>query len=104
MNIKSNTSFETVRSRAEHNGENEVGAKDGGLFLVKTSLIVTGVLLVCAIGGGIVLVKVVKRRRNKSKTPEYCDVYAPSTSYVRLPSYEEVGSGSSYISVHSSQV
>ena len=50
------------------------------------------------------------------KTPEYCDVYAPSASYVSDHLYEEVGSGPthdtvetyadvgkrpSYISVHS---
>ena len=45
-----------------------------------TTLIVIGVLLVCAIGGGLILVKVVKRLRKRPKTPEYCDVYAPSAS------------------------
>ena len=101
MNNKSNTCFETIRSRTEHNGENEVGAKDGRLSVVTTALIVPGVLLVCAVGGGIILVNVMKRRRNKSKTPEYCDVYAPRASYVSVPSYEEIGSGACYVSVQS---
>jgi hypothetical protein len=88
INNKSNTFFETVRSRTEHKEENEVCAKAGGLSVVTTTLIVTGVLLVCAIGGGIVLVKVVKRRRKKSKRPEYCGVYAPRASYISVQSYE----------------
>jgi hypothetical protein len=46
-------------------------------------------------------VKVVKRRRNKQKTPEYCDVYAPRASYVSINSYAEVGAGPSYVSVQS---
>jgi len=41
------------------------------------SLIVNGVLLVCAIGGGLIFAKVVKRLRKRPKTPKYCDVYAP---------------------------
>jgi hypothetical protein len=64
--------------------------KVGGPSVVTTALIVTGVLLVCAIGGGIMLVKVVKRCRNKQKTPEYCDVYAPRASFVSVHSYAEV--------------
>jgi len=36
---------------------------------VTTTLIVIGVLLVCAIGGGLILVKVVKRLRKRPKTP-----------------------------------
>ena len=53
----------------------------------------TGALLVCAIGGGIILAIMVKRLRNKLKTPEYCDVYIPRASYVSINSYEEVSSG-----------
>jgi hypothetical protein len=58
---------------------------------------VTGVLLICAIGGGLILVKVVKRRRNKQKTPEYCDVYAPRTSHISLHLYEEVAGWPSHV-------
>jgi hypothetical protein len=71
----------------------------GGPSVVTTTLIVTGVLLVCAIGGGLILTKVVKRRRNRPKTPEYCDVYAPRASYVSVHSYAEVGEGSSNVTV-----
>jgi hypothetical protein len=62
---------------------------------------VTGVLLGCAVGGGLILVKVVKRRRNRQKTPEYCDVYASRASYVSVHLYEEVGAGSSNVTVES---
>jgi hypothetical protein len=68
-----------------------------GPFVFKTTLIVTGVLLICAIGGGLILVKVVKRRRNKEKTSEYCDVYAHRTSHISLHSYEEVAEGQSHV-------
>jgi hypothetical protein len=51
---------------------------------------VTGVLLVCAYGGGLNLAKVVKRRRNRKETPEYCDVYAPRASYVSVNLYAEI--------------
>jgi len=101
MNYKSNTSIENVSSSTENEDENEVGAKAGGLSVVTTTLIVTGVLLVCAIGGGTFLVKLVKRRRNKQKTPEYCDVYAPRASYVSVEPYADVGKRPSYISVQS---
>jgi len=55
-----------------------------GPSVVTITVIVTGVLLICAIGGGLNLLKVVKRRRNKQKTSEYCDVYAPRTSHISL--------------------
>ena len=73
----------------------------GGPSVVTITLIVTGVLLVCAIGGGIILGIVVKRRRNRRKTPEYCDVYAPRASYVSIHTYAEIGEGPSYVSVQS---
>jgi hypothetical protein len=72
-----------------------------GPSVVTTTLIVTGVLLVCAIGGGLILAKVVKRLRKRQKTPEYCDVYAPRVSYISFHSYAEVNSVSSYVSVQS---
>jgi hypothetical protein len=71
----------------------------GGPSVVTTTLIVTGVLLGCAIVGGIILVHVVKGRRNKPKMPEYCFVYAHSASYVSIPSYAEVGEGPSDVPV-----
>jgi hypothetical protein len=95
MNCKSNTTLETVSSSTEHKDENEVSVNVGSPSVVTTSLIVTGVLLVCAVGGGIILVKVVKRRRNKPQTPEYCDVYAPRASYVSVEPYAVVGEGTS---------
>jgi len=60
--------------------------------VVKITLIVIGVLLVCAIVGGFILAK---RLRKRQKTPDYCDVYAPRASNISLHSYEEVGVGPS---------
>jgi hypothetical protein len=81
-----------------------------GRYAVTTPLIVVGVLLICAICGGLVLDKLVKRMKDKQKTPEYCDVYAPISlhsyaevgagpSHVTDPSYADVGKRSSYITV-----
>jgi hypothetical protein len=58
---------------------------------------VTGVLLFCAIVGGLILAMFVKRRRNRQKTPEYCDVYARSASQISLHLYAEVGTGPSHV-------
>jgi hypothetical protein len=58
---------------------------------------VTGVLLVCAIGGGLILAKLMKILRKRQKTPEYCDVYAPRASYVSVHSYAEVVVGPSHV-------
>jgi hypothetical protein len=69
----------------------------GGPSVVTTALIVTGVLLVCAIGGGLIVAKMVKRRWNKPKTPEYCEFYAPRASYGSGHSYADIGAGSSQI-------
>jgi hypothetical protein len=71
----------------------------GGLSVLTTALIVTGVLVVCVIVGGLVLAKVVKKRKNLRNTPEYCDIYVPSASYNSGQLYEEVGSGQSCSSV-----
>ena len=98
MNYTSSRSSEAVSPSTEHKNESEASAKDGGPSIVTTTLIVTGVVLVCAIGSGIVLVRVVKGRRNRPKTPDYCDVYPPSESHVSLHSYAEVGAVSSYVS------
>ena len=73
----------------------------GGPSVVTITLILIGVLLVCAIDGGIILVIVVKRRRNKPKTPEYCDVHASRASYVSIHSNAEIGARPSYVAVQS---
>ena len=73
----------------------------GGPSAVTTTLIVTGVLLIFAIGGGLILAIVVKGRRIKRKTPEYCDVLPPSASHISVHSYAEVGAGSSHVTVKS---
>jgi hypothetical protein len=99
MNLKSNTSSEAVSPRTGRTDESEVSMQRGGPSVVTTTLIVTGVLLGCAIVGGIILVPVVKRRRNKLKMQEYCDVYASRVSYVSIPSYSEVGEGPYDVSV-----
>ena len=89
MNKKSNISSEPVSPRTGGKEESGVNTENEGPSKVTTILIVTGVLLVCAIGGGLILAKVVKRR-NREETPEYCDVYAPRASYVSVHSYAEI--------------
>jgi hypothetical protein len=100
MNYISNTNSEAVSPNAGYKEESEVSTKVGGPSAVTTALIVTAVLLVCAICGGLILTKVVKRCKNKPTTPEYDDVYAPRASDVSIHSYAEVGAGPSYITVH----
>jgi hypothetical protein len=95
------TSPETVSPSAESKEENAESTQNGGPSVLTISLIVTGVLLVCAIGGGIIVVKVAKKLRNIPNSPEYCDVYAPRVSYVSVHSYADVDSGPSSVSVHS---
>jgi Leucine-rich repeat (LRR) protein len=79
----------------ERKEESEVSKPSGSPFILTITLIVSGVVLVCAIGGGVILVKVVKKRRNKPNNPEYeyDDVYVPRASYISVHSYEEVGPG-----------
>jgi hypothetical protein len=101
MNYKSNTRSESVSPSTGCKEESEVSVKIGGPFVVTTILIVTGLLLVCAVGGGIVLGKVVRMRRNRRKTIECCDVYAPRVTYISVQSYAEVGSWPSYTTVQS---
>jgi hypothetical protein len=62
---------------------------------------VIGVLLICAIVGGLILARVLKGRRNKPKTLDYCDVYAPTASHISLYSYAEVGAGPSQVTFQS---
>lgn len=47
------------------------------------------------------MAKIVKRLRNRPKTREYRDVYAPRAKYVSIQSYADVGLESSYASVES---
>jgi hypothetical protein len=84
MKKESNTSSESLSPRTGRKEESGVHTNNGGPSVVTTTLIVTGVLLVCGIGGGLILAKVMKRRRNRPKTPEYCDIYAPRASYVSV--------------------
>jgi len=100
-NYKSNKNSEAVSPSTGYKVESEVSAKVGGPSLVTTTLVVMGVLLLCAIGGCLILAKVEKRLRKREKTPEYCDVYVRSASYVSLNSYAEVGARASYVSVQS---
>jgi hypothetical protein len=100
-NYKSNTSSEAVSPITEHEELGEVCTKGGRPSVVTTALIVIGVLLGCALGGGLILVMVVKRLRNKTKTPEYWDVYGHRASYVSIQSYPDIGSEPSHVSVQS---
>jgi Leucine-rich repeat (LRR) protein len=70
---------------------------DGGSSVVTTTLIMTGVLLVCALGWGLILARVVKRQRNKPKTHEYCVVYAPRAHHNTLHLYAEIAAVSSNV-------
>jgi uncharacterized membrane protein len=56
---------------------------------VTITLIVVGVLLVCAVGGGVIWVSVVKGRGDRTKTPEYGIIYAPRASYVSIHSMQQ---------------
>jgi hypothetical protein len=97
INKKSNTSSEPVSQRTERKEEGGVNTENGGPSVITASLIVTGVLFFCAIFGGLILAMFVKRRRKRHKTPEYCDVYAPSASQISLHLYEEIGTGPSHV-------
>jgi hypothetical protein len=101
MNYTYNTSPNSVSLATKRKEECDVSTLSGGLSVLTTALILTGVLLVCGIGGGLVLVRVLNKRRNIPNTPEYCDVYAPRASYISVHSYAEVGSGQCSISLHS---
>jgi hypothetical protein len=92
-----NTSLEAVNSSAGYKQESEVSPKTGGPSVVTTALLVAGVVLLCAIGGGLILATVVKRQRNKPTTPEYDDVYAPRESHTSLHLYEEIGEGPPHV-------
>ena len=99
MNYKSKTSTEAVSSSTERNEEIGVNSKNRGPSIITTALIVSGVVLVCAVGGVLILTKVVKRRQKREKKPEYCEVYALRASYVSDHLYEEVGSGPTHDTV-----
>ena len=71
--------------------ECRVNTKNGGRSVVTTTLILTGVLLVGAVGCRFILAKVVKRLKRTQKTPEYCDIYSDGiillSSFVCSSSY-----------------
>jgi hypothetical protein len=73
----------------------------GGHSVLTTALIVTGVLLVGAIVGGLIVAKMLKKRRNIQNSSEYDDVYVPRASYVSAHSYAYVDSRLTSNSVHS---
>jgi hypothetical protein len=73
----------------------------GGLSVLTTALIVTGVLMVCAIVGGLMLVKVLKKRRNIPNNSEYDKVYDPGPSQFSDHLYDDGDSGKFSNSVHS---
>jgi ABC-type sugar transport system permease subunit len=100
VNKKFNTSSEYVSPRTECKKESVVNIENGGPSVITTTLIVTVVLLFCAIVVGLILAMFVKRWRNRQKTPDYCDVYAPSASQISLNLYAEVGTGSSHLTDH----
>jgi hypothetical protein len=62
----------------------------GGPSVLTTTLTETRVLLICSIGGGLILAKVLKRLRKRPKASEYCDVYAPKASHISVHSYAEI--------------
>jgi hypothetical protein len=76
MNKKLNKSSQAVSLSTEYKDESAVITQSGGLSVVTITLIVVGVPLVCAVGGGVIWVRVVKGRRDRPKTPENCDVDA----------------------------
>jgi hypothetical protein len=91
VNKGSNTSPEADSPSAGYKEDSEVSATDEGPSVVTIALIVTGVLLLCAVGGGLIVATVMKRRRNRPATPKEDDVYAPGASNTSLHLYEVVG-------------
>jgi flagellar basal body-associated protein FliL len=75
MNKKFNTNSEAVSLNTENKDESAVGTQSRGSSLVTITLIVVGVVLICAVGGGVIWVSVVKGRRDRPKTPEYSEIY-----------------------------
>jgi hypothetical protein len=71
--------------------------KEGGLSVLASTLILSGVLVVCVIGWGLFLAKEVKSRRNKPKATEYSDVYAPKVPNISLHTYEELVARPSHV-------
>jgi hypothetical protein len=60
--------------------------QSGSPYLMTTILIVVGVLSGCIlIAGAIVLVVLVKKLRDSSNAPQNSNVYAPGSSYLRVP-------------------
>jgi ABC-type dipeptide/oligopeptide/nickel transport system permease component len=73
----------------------------GGPFVVTIALIVNGVLLICAIGMGLILIKLLKKKRKQQKTTKYCDVNSSSAPHISLNLYAERGAGPSQVTAQS---
>jgi hypothetical protein len=101
MNYTYNTSPGTLSPGTERNKESDVSTQSGSPSVLTTALIVFGVLLVCAVGGGLFLAKVLRKRTNIPDPPEYCDVYPPRSSYDSVHSYAYVDSRRSSIPIYS---
>jgi flagellar basal body-associated protein FliL len=69
--------------------------ESGGPSVVTITLIVIGVLLVCAVGGAVIWVSVVKGRRDRPKMLEN------SYDYPSFHVYDDVVAVPSYVSVQS---
>jgi hypothetical protein len=82
--------------RCSHPSEDKPD-KVGGLPVLASTLILSGVLVICAIGWGLFLAKVLKCRKNRPNTTEYSDVYPPRASHVSLHLYEEVAARPSHV-------
>jgi hypothetical protein len=67
VNKNFNTSPEAVSLSTEHKDESAVSRQSGRPSVVTITLIVVGVVLVCAVGGGVIWVSVVKGRRDRPK-------------------------------------
>jgi hypothetical protein len=63
INYKPDTNPEAVNSSTGYKDESEISANIGGPTVVRTALVVTGVVIGCAIWRGLILTKMVKRLR-----------------------------------------
>jgi hypothetical protein len=89
MNNNFSTSSEAVSLSTEYKDESAVSTQSGGPSVVTFTLIAVGVLLVCAVGGGVIWVRVVKGRRDRPKTLEYGIFYVPRASYASIHSTQQ---------------
>jgi Leucine-rich repeat (LRR) protein len=83
------TEIEVGELLMKNNATDESGNINGASPSVITALVVAGVLLVCLlVGGGFIVVHLVKKSKKRSVQTEYWDVYAPRTD-VSQPEYCE---------------